>query len=317
MSRIPISIIVTCYNQRDFIREAVDSALRQGAHEVIVVDDASDDGSFELLQEYGDAIKLCRMARNGGAPRARNHGASLATGTYFVFLDGDDILMPMALCVYQRLLERRRATVIIGQTVSFAGQVQPIDRRAASGPVRFVEFTVPMAKDRAAGLIASAMVIEREALLRVGGWTPEIFYGDIKDLMMKLGYAGPLVLILEPATALYRIHDKNSIHDVSNYIKNAYQLIASEREGRYAGGIRHAFQRYGVLGAYIGYWSIKGLARGLWKDALKLIGSGLPMILAGVVQRCAARIRGLRPFDTIDVDSRPPSVSRPSTQRLA
>ena len=95
------------------------------------------------------------------------------------------------------------------------------------------------------------------------------------------------------------------------------ELIASEREGRYPGGTQHAFQRYGVLGAYIGYWSMKGLAAGLWKEALQLIGSSLPMVLAGVAQRCAARLRGLRPSDTIDVDSRPSTVRRPSTERLA
>src|SRR5262249_345446 len=86
---IRYSIILTCYNQREFIRESVNSALLQCDEdtEVIVVDDASSDGSCEILGEYGDRIKFARLPTNGGAPRARNYGASMATGDYLLFLD--------------------------------------------------------------------------------------------------------------------------------------------------------------------------------------------------------------------------------------
>src|SRR5215469_10781174 len=91
------SIVVTCYNQVDFIGAAVKSALAQNIHllrEVIVVDDGSSDGSRELLESYGESIRYCPLPHNLGAVEARNEGAALASGEYLVFLDGDDLLMP-------------------------------------------------------------------------------------------------------------------------------------------------------------------------------------------------------------------------------
>jgi glycosyltransferase involved in cell wall biosynthesis len=99
-SRAPrFSIIVTFHNQRQFIKDALDSALSQqkAEFEVIVVDDASVDGSQETLKQYGDAIRLLCLQENVGASAARNRGAAAATGEYLVFLDGDDAFLPWAL----------------------------------------------------------------------------------------------------------------------------------------------------------------------------------------------------------------------------
>ena len=49
------SIIIGSYNHKDFTRECIDCCLKQdfdGEYEIIVVDDGSDDGSFELIEEY-------------------------------------------------------------------------------------------------------------------------------------------------------------------------------------------------------------------------------------------------------------------------
>jgi len=304
MKRVRCSIVITCYNQRDFIRDAVESALLQRADEVIVVDDASDDGSSEILQAYGDAIALTRMPRNGGVARARNRGVSMASGDYLVFLDGDDVLMPWALEVYRRIVQQLNPVLILGSTLWFRGSV-PLARlkEIGRGPVTFVEYAVPMAKDRSAELIASALVVRRSALLDVGGWTPEIFHGDIKDVMMKLGYSGPMILILEPLIAFYRVHDNNSIHQISSFMASAHRLIDNERAGRYPGGAAHAFERHAALGAYIGFWSLKALAAGRWAEVLRLLVRGMPMLLAGVAQRCANRLRGVRPASSLDIDA--------------
>src|SRR5579883_660559 len=92
------SIIVTSHDQRDFIRAAVDSALSQAPElrEVIVVDDASSDGSPEILKQYAEKIQFLCLPTNRGAIEARNLGLAQAKGQYIIFLDGDDVLMPWA-----------------------------------------------------------------------------------------------------------------------------------------------------------------------------------------------------------------------------
>src|SRR5206468_9702625 len=92
------SIIITSHNQANFIRNAVGSALAQtyADKEIIVVDDASSDGSQQTLEEYGDAIRLKKLDTNVGASRARNFGTAMAEGQFLVFLDGDDLLLPWA-----------------------------------------------------------------------------------------------------------------------------------------------------------------------------------------------------------------------------
>ena len=66
-----ISVVIPCYNAAAFLREAIDSALAQTrpADEVIVVDDASTDGSVEVALSYGDRIRLLRSPNAKGTGR--------------------------------------------------------------------------------------------------------------------------------------------------------------------------------------------------------------------------------------------------------
>jgi glycosyltransferase involved in cell wall biosynthesis len=297
------SIVVTCFNQRSFIREAIESALVQGADEVIVVDDASTDGSAEILHEYRDRLCLCPVTKNGGVARARNHGARGATGDYILYLDGDDILVPWALTVYRRLLERHNAVLISGEKLSFRGSPPTSLRDLAHGPVIFRKYAVPMHKDRSAGLCASTLVVERAALLAAGGWSPEIgVHGDIKDFTMKLGFAGPFVLIQEPVTALYRIHEKQSIHEVGNYLAKAHLLLSNERAGKYPGGAAGRGERYAALGAYVVFWARKGIRAGLRKEPMRLALAGLPMVAVAMAYRSRNLLRKPRQPEYLDLD---------------
>ena len=103
------SIIITFHNQREFIQDALESAISQQNEdcEIIVVDDASTDGSAEILKRYANKITVECLAVNRGACGARNRGAALASGEYLLFLDGDDALLPWALEVTSRSQKRR------------------------------------------------------------------------------------------------------------------------------------------------------------------------------------------------------------------
>ena len=95
-TRQGISIIIPCYNQGRFLREAVQSALEQthSAAEVIVVDDGSTDDTAAVTLEY-PAVRLLQQP-NRGAAAARNRGLRESRGEYVVFLDADDRLLPDA-----------------------------------------------------------------------------------------------------------------------------------------------------------------------------------------------------------------------------
>jgi glycosyltransferase involved in cell wall biosynthesis len=87
-----ISAIVTLYNQRDYVGEALASILSQTrpAEEVIAVDDGSTDGGADRVAEFGERVRLFRQ-ENRGPSAAINRGLSESTGEAVAFLDGDDL----------------------------------------------------------------------------------------------------------------------------------------------------------------------------------------------------------------------------------
>ena len=112
-----ISVIVPLYNARKYLREAIDSVLAQTFQdfEIIVVDDCSTDGSWDLVNRlYGenDKVRLHRHECNKTAGGARNTGLIHAKGKYVAFLDGDDLYMPEALSIMYRAAEEYQAEVV-------------------------------------------------------------------------------------------------------------------------------------------------------------------------------------------------------------
>ena len=93
-----VSIIIPCYNQGHFLRDAVQSALSQTWRpvEILVVNDGSTDCTSDVVATFGTAVKLIEK-RNGGLSSARNAGLREATGNFVVFLDADDLLHPKCL----------------------------------------------------------------------------------------------------------------------------------------------------------------------------------------------------------------------------
>ena len=68
-----------------------------------------------------------------------------------------------------------------------------------------------------------------------------------------------------------------------------------------SGGRGQWFRRYAWLGGIIVFWIKRALRAGYYRDAVRLAVSGLPMIVAIVVQRSIAWIRGRRPVETLDL----------------
>ena len=69
LSDVQFSIVIACYNQEVFVRQAVESALAQeySSKKIIVVDDCSSDGTADVLNTFGESIILARLPINRGA----------------------------------------------------------------------------------------------------------------------------------------------------------------------------------------------------------------------------------------------------------
>jgi O-antigen/teichoic acid export membrane protein len=93
-----VSIVINNFNYARFLAQSIDSGLAQTyPHtEVVVVDDASHDGSAALIHGYGDRVVPVLQDRNRGQGAAVNAGFARSRGDIVIFLDADDYLYPHA-----------------------------------------------------------------------------------------------------------------------------------------------------------------------------------------------------------------------------
>jgi len=146
---LPVSVIVPAYNAAATLSRALDSVLKQSCEpaEIIVVDDASRDGTWDVIQHYcsqhPDApVKSLRMAWNGGAGEARNAGWAIASQEFLAFLDADDAWHPRKLELQYRWLVDHPQVALCGHRCIVADSETPLpDLPVGDLPVRSYNLT--------------------------------------------------------------------------------------------------------------------------------------------------------------------------------
>ena len=116
-SEIEISVIIPVYNVEKYVCQCVDSILNQSfqAFEIIIIDDASTDKSYEIIShKYGHVpkIRILQNAENLGLGRTRNVGMKVARGKYLYFIDSDDVMLPKGLETMYQAAEEHEADVL-------------------------------------------------------------------------------------------------------------------------------------------------------------------------------------------------------------
>jgi glycosyltransferase involved in cell wall biosynthesis len=297
------SIIITFYNQRDFVKDAVDSALalRKAGLEIIAVDDASTDGSQEVLKQYRDAIQLVCLEANQGACAARDRGASLATGDYLVFLDGDDAFFPWALDIYERIVQAKNPKMILGTMSWFEGALPIVRAGDLPQETEVVDYSDYLRRDRPFGNSASALVVARQAFENVHGWLTSFFPAEDHDFALRLGASGRTIQILSPATVQHRAHGSNTVNNVSACIDGVDNLLRRERLGDYPGGARRRFERRALIGGVVIHWTRMAARSGMYREATALLLRSWPMVLAAMTRRLGVLMSGRQPRETIQI----------------
>lgn len=135
---VSISVIVPIYNKVQYLQRSIDSILAQSMQnvEILLIDDCSTDGSYELCQSvYGGLaqVRLWRNTTNLGAGATRNAGIEAARGRFIAFIDADDVLHPDYLKRMFQLAVREKADIVsegcAGSNIPLAFDV-PLAKRA-------------------------------------------------------------------------------------------------------------------------------------------------------------------------------------------
>lgn len=205
-----ISIIIPSYGQAHFLTDALESAYSQTlpAHEIIVVDDGSTDGSLEIANQYRFAefpaiespVRVISQT-NKGLASARNTGIMNATGDYVLFLDADDILCENAIEVITRTINETNADIIAPSFREFG-----ISNRI----VILQPFTV---QDFVQGnRLGYFSAIRRSVLLEVGGYNPKMTWGwEDYDLWFDLFKRNKTCTIIQEPLVWYRVKEQSMI----------------------------------------------------------------------------------------------------------
>jgi Glycosyl transferase family 2 len=184
-----VSIVVPCYNYGHFLPDCVASLLRQQdvEVEVIVVDDASPDGSVAVADALAAAdprVRVLAHERNRGHIATYNHGLEHVTGEFVVLLSADDLLTPGALSRATALmLARPSVGLVYGHPVVFdTAQPPPTGRtRPRTWSVWRGEDWIRAQCRRSLSIIYSPEAVVRTDVQRaVGGYDPALPHtGDL------------------------------------------------------------------------------------------------------------------------------------------
>lgn len=215
-----VSVIVPNRNGGATIGKCLEAVLasRYDNFEVIVVDDASQDDSITVIEQY--PCKLVRLAQHGGAALARNMGAQHARGSVLFFTDADCLLRDDSLALAVATLASEGPGAVVGGTYTVA----PYDRRFCS---RFQSVFINYFETRhapATDYIAThALVMNADSFRRHQGFAvnplPILEDVEFSHRLRRTGFR----LVMNPAIQVQHMFDYSLLRSLRNaYVKSKY-----------------------------------------------------------------------------------------------
>jgi len=268
-----ISIVIPNRNGAATIGPCLTAALasRYGRFEVVVVDDASEDASAEIIDAF--PCKLVRLERHEGVSRARNAGARASAGELLLFIDADCLLERDALSIANASFGRRRNRILGG---TYTPLPHDGDFFSAFQSVFIHHFETKSAvPDYVA---AHAMVIDAEVFRDSGGFIERSFIGvaaSVEDVELchRLRRAG-CELAMNPDFRVKHIFRFSLRRSLGNAIKKARTWT------RYSMANRDLFADSGAASLELKANVASLLAQGVLVASSVASGAAWPMALA-------------------------------------
>lgn len=220
-----VSIVIPTHDRRRLLHLALISALgqRDVDVEIIVVDDASTDGTADVVSGVADGrVRLVRRSVRRGVSATRNRGIAEAGSDWVAFLDDDDLWAP------DKLARQLDAVIQADRTWVYAGDVNVDDDLRVLSAFRpptpeQVLHSLPRYNPVPSG--ASNVMVRADALAEAGPFDPELIRTEDWDMWIRLARTGPPALVPAPLVA-YRFHSANVADETSAMVDEPVLLAA-------------------------------------------------------------------------------------------
>jgi teichuronic acid biosynthesis glycosyltransferase TuaG len=204
-----VSVVIPAYQAALTLGRALESVAQQTIlpREIIIVDDGSDDNTFETASSYTDnlngiPLKIFQQP-NAGAGRARNKAIQEASGEYVAFLDADDEWLPKKLEKTMVYFSDSKYTLVAHDGWIVDGDVQTLNNCHQ----RYAEGADPYVTLFKKGFIDTCTVVaRREAILAVGGFDESLPNAQDFELWLALcGTPEPNFIVFDKALSRYHL----------------------------------------------------------------------------------------------------------------
>ena len=215
-SKPRVSVVIPCYNYGHFLPDAVDGVLEQAGVdvEVIIVDDASTDGSAGTARRIArrdPRVRVVAHEHNMGHIATYNDGLGQVSGDYVVLLSADDALAPGSLARSAALMEAHPDVVLVyGYAPSFETEIPLARTKVRSWSVWPGGQWINRICHRGTNIITNPeAMIRRKTMDALGGYDPSLPQAADMMLWMRAAALGNVGRINGPDQAFYRVHGGN------------------------------------------------------------------------------------------------------------
>lgn len=227
---VNFSIVIPSYNTKKLLRDCLqsiqDNPAEESKFEIVVVDNASTDGSQEMVADEFRDVHLIKNRKNKGFASAVNQGWRVAKGEFILFLNSDTVVKKNSLdIVVDYAKTNPDVGAISGKPVLRNGQLDPDSHRGFPTPWSALTFFLGLEKlfpksrlfaqyhqgwkdknkiheiDAGAGVF---LLVRKSVLEKIGGWDESyFFYGEDIDLCFRIKKAGYKIVFHPKAEVMH------------------------------------------------------------------------------------------------------------------
>jgi glycosyltransferase involved in cell wall biosynthesis len=198
------SVIIPTYNRLTLLKETVQSVLNQSLtdFEMLIVDDGSTDGTSNWASLIADTRVRYSYKENEGVCSARNFGASVATGSYLIFLDSDDLVVEHWLSDFNSEIIKSGADVVMC-------------RRVINGTSTTTGYQ---------GFLAGTFCIKTALFLKAGGYDTQLKFGENTELKWRVAQLTQHMVMIPKPNVIYRISQTGGGANRTNRVDFLYHV---------------------------------------------------------------------------------------------